>query len=245
MTEAGVVRPRWRDALVLAVLATVILGGLVHYSRDVADDEPPTARGTPSSSATTTPSATESPTGPTSDPTAQLEGAPPTDPAAPPPPGGGTCWDGRETAALTLCGLPTGSRGLAWVFPSFAADRAYCHPAEPNADSYPVVSSFECFQRVQGQPITVTYDEVKDPQQVEDWLLARVGPEHRHALPGAHGGRSIFKDGSTRPARVTGLYERFPYVVSVYAASPQVANRAWKMIVRERPTAKIRGLPHA
>jgi hypothetical protein len=239
MPEVGV-RPRWRDALVLAVLATVIIGGLVHYSSGLDSGAGPTAGGSPTRSAS--PSASSEPTNPTGEPTAQLEGAPPTDPAAPPPPGGGTCWDGRETSALKLCGLPAGARGLAWVFPSFAADRDRCHPAAPNADSYPVVNSFECFQHALGEAVTVTYDEVKDPQQVEDWLLARVGPQHRHELPGAHGGRCVFTDGQSHPARITGMYERFPYVVSVYASSPQAAKRAWQKLVRQRPTQKIRGV---
>jgi hypothetical protein len=232
MTEVGV-RPRWRDALVLAVLAAVIIGGLVHYGRGLGDDDRPTAGGPES------PSTSTSPTG---EATAQLEGAPPTDPGTPASPKGGTCWDGRETTSLKLCGLPEGARGLSWVFPSFRENRVQCHRARPNRDSYPVVQSYECFQRVLGQPVTVTYDQVKDPQQVEDWLLARLGKKHRVEIPGPHGGRCIFKDGSNRPARVTGMYDQFPYVVSVYAASPQAASRAWRVLVEQRPTQKIRGV---
>jgi hypothetical protein len=230
-------RPRWRDALMLAALAAVIIGGLVHYGSSLGRDDEQAAKG-----ASGRPTAAQPPT---SEATAQLDGAPPTDPAAPPPPAGGTCWDGRETASVRLCGLPDGARGLAWVFPSFAKDRGLCHRAKPNDDSYPVLQSYECFQHALGQPVTVTYDQVKDPGQVEDWLLARLGPEHRHEIPGAHGGRCLFKDVVNRPARVTGMYDRFPYVVSVYAASPKVANNAWKLLVRQRPTQKIRGVRNA
>ena len=225
-------RPRWRDALVLAVLAAVIIGGLVHYGRGLGSDTTPAAGGPESPSSSTSPSAQA---------TARLEGAPPTDPAAAPSATGGTCWDGRETSSLRLCGLPDGARGLAWVFPSFSDDRPLCHPARPNDDSYPVVQSFECFQQVRGQPVTVTYDQVKDPVLVERWLLARIGKKHRR-IPGAHGGRSIFKDAVNRPARVTGMYAQFPYVVSVYAATPQAANRAWQLLVRQRPPEEIRGV---
>jgi hypothetical protein len=232
MSEVGT-RPRWRDALALTALAAVIIGGLVHYGRLLGDDEP-RAGGARTASATPSPSSGD---------TAQLDSAPPTDPGAPPSTTGGTCWDGRDASSLKLCGLPTGARGLEWVFPSFARDRVQCHKAHPNTDSYPVVESYECFQNALGEPVTVTYDQVKDPAQVERWLLARIGKKHRKEIPGAHGGRCIFKDGATRPARITGMYERFPYVVSVYADSPQAANRAWRKLVEQRPTQSIRGVP--
>ena len=96
-----------------------------------------------------------------------------------------------------------------------------------------------------GEPVTVTYDQVQDPQQVEHWLVARLGTQHRRTIPGAHGGRCIFSDGANRPARITGMYEQFPYVVSVYAASPQAAIRAWRKIVRQRPPEMVRGVRSA
>ncbi len=225
--------PRWRDALVLAVLAVVIVGGLVHYGRGLGDDEPATSK------AVEEPSSGSSPT---AEATAELESGPPSDQASPPPPALGTCWDGRETTSLRLCGLPEGARGLSWVFPSFGDNRAQCHKARPNADSYPVVESYVCFQRALGQPVTVTYDQVEDPAKVEHWLLARVGKAHMREIPGPNGGRCIFKDGRSHPARITGMYERFPYVVSVYAATPQAASRAWKMLVRQRAEEHIRGI---
>jgi hypothetical protein len=233
MSEDGT-RPRWRDALVVFVLGLVIISGVVHYGRGLgADDDRPTAHGVQSSAPSQSPTAQE---------TAELEGASPTDPTSPPAPSGGTCWDGRETTSLRLCGLPEGARGLEWVFPSFARDRAQCHKARPNPDSYPVVESYECFQRALGKPVTVTYDLVQDPAQVARWLLSRLGPAHMHEIPGAHGGRSIFKDGASRPARITGMYAKFPYVVSVYAESPQAANRAWRLLVKIRPSSTIRGV---
>jgi hypothetical protein len=232
MSDVGS-RLRWRDALVLAVLAAVIIGGVVHYGRALGADDEPVARGAGHGSGRPSP---------TADATAQLDSGP-SSPGPAPAAGAGTCWDGRETSALKLCGLPEGARGLEWVFPSFARDRLQCHKARPNADSYPVVESYACFQRALGQPVTVTYDEVKDPAQVERWLLVRLGEAHRKEIPGAHGGRCVFKDGATRPARITGMYEQFPYVVSVYAESPQAANRAWAKIVTQRGTRKIRGVP--
>jgi hypothetical protein len=225
MADVGA-RSHWRDAVLLLVLAIVIAGGLVHYGRDMTD-EPSASTGHSLSGK------------PSTRAQAELDSARPADPATP---SGGTCWDGRHTASLSLCGLPDGARGLAWVFPSFADSRASCYKAEPSSDSYPVVESYECFQQALGQPVTVTYDQVEDPEQVEHWLLARLGKEHMREVPGPHGGRCVFKDGTNRPARITGMYEQFPYVVSVYADSPQAASRAWKVLVRQRPPQAVRGV---
>ncbi len=226
-------RPRWRDALVLTVLAVLIVGGLVHYGRSLGETD------SPANGAVRQPS---SGTSPTAEATAELESGLSSDPSSPPPPSGGTCWDGRETTSLKLCGLPEGARGLAWVFPSFQKARALCHKARPNPDSYPVVDSYVCFQRALGQAVTVTYDEIEDPARVQRWLLLRVGPQHMRTIPGPNGGRSRFEDGHSRPARITGMYLRFPYVVSVYAATPQAASRAWKVLVGQRPEEEIRGI---
>ncbi len=227
MAEVGT-RPHWRDALVLVVLAVLLVGGLFHYGRDMSDDPAATTDDRPSSS--------QAPRA-----QAELESAPPTEPAQPVP-SAGTCWDGRPTTELSLCGLPDGARGLSWVFPSFAEDRASCHKASPNDDNYPVVESFECFQRALGQPVTITYDRVDDIERVESWLMTRIGKENRREVPGAHGGRCIFRDGDSRPVRITGMYEKFPYVVSVYAMSPQAAAQAWRKIVRQRPPQAVRGV---
>ena len=79
-------------------------------------------------------------------------------------------------------------------------------------------------------------------QQVEDWLVARIGKDHMHEVAGPRGGRCVFTDGDNRPARITGMYEQFPYVVSVYADSPQAATRAWRTLVQQRSPAKIHGV---
>src|SRR3954463_6272846 len=44
MAEVGT-RLRWRDVLALAVLAAIIIGGLVHYGRGLGADEHPLAHG--------------------------------------------------------------------------------------------------------------------------------------------------------------------------------------------------------
>jgi len=228
MAQVGT-RSRWRDTAVVTALGLLLAAGLVYYGRGMIEEP----RATPDQSSTS----------PSPRAQARLDSAPPADPSAPAPTVGGTCWDGRPTTALSLCGLPEGARGLAWVFPSFAEDRPLCHRAAPKPESYPVVESFECFQRALGQPVTITYDLVEDVDRVEAWLLQRLGKQSMREVPGAHGGRCIFRDGRSRPARITGMYERFPYVVSVYAMSPQAAAGAWRQIVRQRAPQYVRGVP--
>jgi hypothetical protein len=226
MAEVGT-RSRWRDTAVLGALALLLVAGLVYYGHGMVDEPRANAD---QHSATSTPHAQ-----------ARLDSGSPTEPAT--PAADGTCWDGRPTTSVSLCGLPEGARGLSWVFPSFAEDRPLCHRAAPKPESYPVVESFECFQSAFGLPVTVTYDQVEDAGRVEAWLLQRLGEDSMRELPGSHGGRCVFRDGHSSPARITGMYEKFPYVVSVYAASPQAAAGAWRKIVRQRPPQYVLGLP--
>ena len=153
-----------------------------------------------------------------------------------------TCWDGRPATALSLCGLPDGARGLAWVFPSFAEGRAMCHQARPNPQSYPVVQSFVCFERALGKPVTITYDQIEDVDRSSCGCSTRIGADNREMVPGPRGGRSIFRDGRVSPARITGMYRKFPYVVSVYAESPPAAVQAWRSIVEQRPPQCVLGV---
>lgn len=36
------------------------------------------------------------------------------------------CWDGRVTDSAAACSVPSGLKGLRWVYPSFEQDRAEC-----------------------------------------------------------------------------------------------------------------------
>ena len=228
MAEVGT-RSRWRDTVIVGALALLLAAGLVYYGHRMTD-EPASAPDKSSSTPHHTPR-----------PSWTARRRPIRPPRRPPT---GTCWDGRPTTALSLCGLPDGARGLAWVFPSFAKDRPFCHRAEPKPDSYPVVESFECFQRLPRQAghDHLRPDRGRRPGRGLAAPAARQGEHARGArAPTAAGASSATV--SSRPARITGMYERFPYVVSVYAVSPQAAAHAWRQIVRQRPPQFVRGVP--
>ncbi len=163
-------------------------------------------------------------------------------PTPDPEPRGGTCWDGRETTSLRLCGLPQGARGLEYVFPTFAEDRrAFCHQTDTDPDSYPVLVSYECFLKLDGQSVTVIYEQVDDSERVRTWLLQRMGKEAMREVKGSNGGRTYFTDTRNLPSRYTGFYNRFPYVASVFASSPQAAEKGFEQLVLMRPESRIRG----
>ena len=229
MGEVGT-GPRWRDALLLTAVAIVLVAGLIHYGMELSQERADSR-------------AQETSRTPTARATAELENAPATSAARPAQTAQSlsTCWDGRQTKSLALCGLPDGARGLSWVFPSLALDQERCHPAQQEP-AYAVVVSIECFEQVMGSPVTVTYDQVTDVGQVEEWFEDSFGIGHRIEMPGALGGRCVFKDGVGTPARISGMYERFPYVVSVFAPSRVVAERAWQRLVDTRSARLLRGV---
>ena len=231
-------RPAWRDAALVALLALVIVAGLVYYGVRLSQDagSEAAAVGTPSAAptATSAPSATES-VEPTPEPS-------PTDPPTEARPlNPGTCWDGTPTPDLRGCGLPTGVAGLAWVFPSFDPDRSQCRE-NPNSDrSFGVEVSWVCTERALGREVLVSYDHVTDIGEVDAFMHASVPAGQVVEIPGANGGRCVASDTAKRPARITGWYERFPYVVSVFAPTRASAERAWKAIVQQRPAQAVRG----
>jgi hypothetical protein len=245
-------RPRRRDAAYVAALALVIVSGLVYFGRGLeaspsAGDEPGAEATARLQSSATSQTAAPSETPATPAPTPSATSVPPTPeatPSAPVPPAGnpGSCWDGTAVASLSECGLPRGAAGLEWVFPSFDRGREGCAPAEDDQDDYAVRLSYVCFDRAGGVPVTITYDVVEDPAEVQAWMERRVGAAGVIDIDGPHGGRCMMRDVDQEPARITAMYERFPYVVSVFAPTKESAVRAWQTLVEQRPPGAVRGV---
>jgi hypothetical protein len=222
-------RPPWRDAALVALLAVVLVAGLVYYgvrlSQEAGSD--PAAVPTPSvAPETIEPS-------PGLSPAASPTEAPPLHP--------GTCWDDAPTPDVGQCALPTGVAGLEWVFPEFDPQRSQCRE-NPNTDrSFGVELSWVCTERALGREVLISYDQVSDIDEVDAFMHASVPAGQVVEIPGANGGRCVATDTAKRPARITGWYERFPYVVSVFAPTRASAERAWKALVVQRPAQAVRG----
>jgi hypothetical protein len=224
-------RPRSWDALLLVAVAMVLLGGAVYYGVGVFRDT--------RSSAGEQLRPTSSDSDPTPVPTQATEPTEPTAPTESSRPG--TCWDGQATASLATCPLPSGDAGLAWVFPSFDPASPQCRPAPLEDRAYAVTRSYTCTERVDGRRVTVAYDEVVDPAQLASWMVTKAGADRVTAVDGARGGRLVMDDTAGRPARITSVYARLPWAVSVFAPDAATARDAYDRIVRQRAPQAIRG----
>lgn len=237
-------RPRSWDALLLVAVAIVLLGGSVYYgvgvfrdTRSSAGEQLRPTSSDASSDASGDAGPTPVPTEPSpAEPTEPTEPTAPTEPSRP-----GTCWDGQVTASLATCPLPSGDAGLAWVFPSFDPQSPQCRPAPLEDRAYAVTRSWICAERVGGRRVTVAYDEVVDPSQLASWMVAKAGAERVTAIDGARGGRLVMDDTAGRPARITSVYARLPWAVSVFAPDAATALAAYDRIVRQRAPQAVRG----
>ncbi|MXG91430.1 hypothetical protein [Nocardioides flavescens] len=239
-------RPRTWDALLLVAVALVLIVGSVYYGLGVYRDTrgPADERLRPTSSdslPTAGPAPTTAPTtAPTPSPTETPTETPTADPA---PARAGTCWDGRATPSLATCPLPSGTDGLAWVFPTFDPTSSRCRPAPTEGRAYAVTLSWTCTARVDGRRVTLAYDEVVDPAELAQWMVAKAGPEHLAKIDGARGGRLLMDDTAGEPSRITGGYARLPWAVSVFAPDPATARAAWDELVRQRAPQAVLGQP--
>jgi hypothetical protein len=242
-------RTRRRDWAYVAVLALVLVSGLVYFGRGL--DGAPRANGEPTSGETArlqssetsdpaSPQATSPAPAPTTEPSTPSVAPSPeatpesTPPAAPPV----TCWDGSSAGERSSCTQPTGVQGLEWVFPSLDHVLASCNRARPGSqDDYAVSLSWVCFATAGGEPVTVTYDLVDDPGEVRTWMERRVG----RAGVTTQGGRSMMRDVDQEPVRFTAVYDRFPYAVSVFAPTRAAAVAAWQSLVEMRPARSVTG----
>ena len=213
----------------------VIVGGLVHYGRGLGDDDAgrPAAPGAPRPAPHRAAEAT-----------AQLEGAPPTDPAAPPAPRPVAPAGTAARPPRSGCAdCPTGRaawRGCSRRSPATAP--CATRPARTTTAT-PSSSPTSASSSALGQPVTVTYDQVKDPEQVERWLLAAARPGPPHGDPGRPR-RPLHLQGRREPAGAD--HRRCTSGSPTSSRSTPRARRPLaepgRSIVRQRPPQTIRGV---
>jgi len=133
-----------------------------------------------------------------------------------------TCWDGTRVATRNTCTLPTGAKGMAWVYPTIDADNTTCVVVPAEKD---VAEAWSC-TFTDGTIGTVLYERWADataanaryPADVEVGTFELNG---NTAGTTVHAGRKWefpINDRGWTIARVL-LYSDYPYMAVLYARS--------------------------
>lgn len=146
--------------------------------------------------------------------------------------GDATCWDGRP-AADGPCPVPTGTAGLAWVFPTFDRVRLDCVDELERHPEYTRPTMWTCEQAVGGRPVEVTYSEVTGTDDALRFLDRLHGSDARSTGPSAYSWRATQTPSGSW---VTSLLLRdLPFAVTVSATQRSDAARALARRVQVRP----------
>ncbi|CAN5641909.1 hypothetical protein BH11ACT8_BH11ACT8_32610 [soil metagenome] len=155
------------------------------------------------------------------------------------------CWDGSE-APRADCALPSGAKGLHWVFPSFRPNGGRCEQAVFTDAGRDRPLQFDCTQRVKGAQVTVSYSQRS--------TLKRGQSYFSHRYPGvattkqAGGERLLYRDAAPRgdgTFEATVSYVRYPFAVTVNAATPELVDAALDSLVSYRPASFVTVRPPA
>lgn len=148
-----------------------------------------------------------------------------------------TCWDGR-LAIDVPCPEPTGTAGLAWVFPTFDRVRLDCVDELELHPEYTRPAMWTCEQAVGGRPVQVTYSEVTGTEDALRFLDRLHGPDARRTERSAYAWRATQTPSGSW---VTSLLLRdLPFAVTVTATQRSDAARALARRVEVRPPAERR-----
>lgn len=148
-----------------------------------------------------------------------------------------TCWNGEQKARAE-CGLPGGVAGLRWVFPSFKPLSGRCERTQFADRGAPRPLEVVCVERIRDTPVTITYTRRTTVRRGQSYVASNY--------PGIKPGRSEKGELLTYRApapeggyRLTRLYDRYPFSVSIVAPSKALREEALKRLVSSRSAAQI------
>lgn len=239
-------RPPWLiPALVVAVvgvLAAIVLG----LTLGSGDDDPDPASSEPSA-AGTTPSAepTPEPTAePTPEPTAEATPEPtPTQTPTPTPADSSSafvCWDGSGADRLADCSSPTGSDGLAWLFPRMADQR--CGASDESGDA---VLRVVCLDELDdGTRVQVGYFEWSSVEDGLDFYDQQGLERSDLPLPGGDEiGSYAFIGSAGGVQKLAGLYGQVPFSFTLTYPGGVTLSAADLDAFAPRRVDQVRGMP--
>ncbi len=149
-----------------------------------------------------------------------------------------TCWD-LTVVPESQCPVPSGVAGLRWVFPSFTPGRSDCTEV---AREEPLPFEWRCRVVLDGEPIRLAYSARPSTEQALSSLRQRYTDEPESV---ADGERLVFRLPNRAEAgyMLAVAYERYPFVVTVTAATIGLRERALEQLLEFRPDDQVLARP--
>ncbi|MCD4523668.1 hypothetical protein [Nocardioides sp. cx-173] len=147
------------------------------------------------------------------------------------------CWDGAQVDDAGDCGMPTGPRGLRWVFPSFRPGSDDCRDVRAQHRELGRRTMWECEFEITGSPIVITYSELASGKVGRAALELEYADGQRRTVkakdgtPLRHEWRRELPSGGFE---VTVVYAAHPYAVQVRAEERALREAALRSTVRYR-----------
>lgn len=153
-----------------------------------------------------------------------------------------TCWDGVVGPAED-CTVPSGRKGLRWVFPSFRPAEQDCRNLVAENPDATRPAMFECTERLEGREVHLVYSEVRGLEQATQYLGRRYDQEPRE-IDTDDGGTGWLRWTGRRPRldgthRLEQMYADHPFSVEVRAETVRLRDRGITELVEMRPPGEV------
>lgn len=149
------------------------------------------------------------------------------------------CWDGVEQPRAD-CAQPTGAAGLRWVFPQFRPHSHRCHRLKRPSGPSKRPTQWNCSASFRGTRVMVVYSQSSTPQRGLKYFRTRYASvEERRSANRQRATWRVDAPNSRGRFQVSSSYLRFPYAVTVTAASVKLRESALDELVDFRPAGDI------
>ncbi len=173
---------------------------------------------------------------------ASSNGSTPNDPT--PAPDGARCWDGSAAATVSDCTAPTGTVGLAWVFPSFQESQCTNKSA-----SGAKPAKWRCRVTAPGGgQVTIRYREHGSVAKAQATYTRDLGRANRRSVLSAREDveRYVWRAASSDNNGlwvVSSLYAEHPWSVTIKGRQRASVDRAFAEVVEFRNPRRMTGQP--
>lgn len=165
----------------------------------------------------------------------------PSDDPASPDAAGPTCWNGTQVAGLSECPDPSGTDGLAWVFPSF--DPQECTMRRENP------AKWNCtVETAEGDKVRIRYREHKGVERALTAYTAKYGLKNRTEVLSAREDIERYVWQAPRPNNngvwaISSMYAEYPWSVTIKGQKSDAVEAAFNDDVEFRNPRRLAGSP--